>query len=146
MAGADGGFSAAEQQAMKERAAELRAEAKRQKSADRAAADLANVLAKIEEMPEHDRRLALRVHELVLETAPDLYPKTWYSMPAYTRDGKVVVFFQSGAKFDSRYCTLGFQDAARLDDGDLWPTSYAVTGIGEAEAERIRELVRRATA
>ena len=142
--GSDSGFSDFEKQAMKERAAELRAEAKALKGAAKAQADLDAVLAKIGEMPEPDRTLAMRIHDLVLEAAPELLPKTWYSMPAYALDGKVVCFFQSGQKFESRYCTFGFQDRAMFDDGPMWATSFAVTDIGEAEAAKIMELVRSA--
>ncbi|HWS57322.1 MAG TPA: hypothetical protein VN257_02195 [Actinotalea sp.] len=119
-----GGFSAEERAAMKERAAELRAEGK--KGAKRADG-LQAVLDRIAEMAPQDRALAERVHMTVMSTAPELSPKTWYGMPAYTNaDGKVVVFFQDAAKFGYRYSTLGFQEAAHLDDGDLWPVSYAL--------------------
>lgn len=138
------GFTASERAAMKARAAELRAEARSTKKAEKAAADLAAVLAKIADMPDADRKLAERMHTLVTETAPHLAPKTWYGMPAYVNAaGKVVCFFQSGAKYESRYCTFGFQDAAALDDGGMWPTSFAVTPSLSAEEEDvIRGLVR----
>lgn len=138
------GFTASERAAMKARAAELRAEARSTKKAEKAAADLAAVLAKIADMPDADRKLAERMHTLVTETAPHLAPKTWYGMPAYVNvAGKVVCFFQSGAKYESRYCTFGFQDAAALDDGGMWPTSFAVTPALSAEEEDvIRGLVR----
>ena len=118
------GFSAQERAAMKERAAELRAEGKKgAKKAD----GLQAVLDRIAEMSPDDRALAERVHVTVTATAPELSPKTWYGMPAYTNeDGKVVVFFQDAGKFNYRYSTLGFQDAANLDDGDLWPVAYAL--------------------
>ena len=118
------GFTAEERAAMKERAAELRAEGKKgAKKAD----GLQAVLEAIEKMAPEDRALAERVHVTVTSTAPDLAPKTWYGMPAYANaDGKVVVFFQDSGKFKYRYSTLGFQDSANLDDGDLWPTSYAL--------------------
>lgn len=138
------GFSAQERAAMKERAAELRAEAKRAKAADKAAADLADVLAKIEDMPEPDRGLAMRIHEIVTKAGPELAPSTWYGMPAYKKDGKVVCFFQSGQKYDSRLCTFGFQDKAELDDGAMWPMSYAVVEIGDKEEQLISALVKKA--
>lgn len=140
------GFTASERAAMKARAAELRAEARSSKKAEKAAADLEAVLAKIAEMPEADRILAERLHRLVGETAPELAPKTWYGMPAYANSaGKVVCFFQSGAKYESRYCTFGFQDAAALDDGGLWATSFAVTpDLSQADEDVLRALVRRA--
>ncbi|MEX2459136.1 MAG: DUF1801 domain-containing protein [Actinomycetota bacterium] len=123
---------------MKERAAELKAEAKR---ADGESA----LLAKIAEMPPEDRALAEGVHAIVTSTAPDLAPKTWYGMPAYANAaGKVVCFFQSGAKYESRYCTLGFQDAATLDDGSMWPTTFALTKLTAANEKTIRELVKKA--
>src|ERR1700685_3486158 len=118
------GFSAAERAAMKKRAAELRAEGKKgAKKAD----GLQAVLDKIAEMAPGDRALAERVHVTVTATAPELSPKTWYGMPAYTNaDGKIIVFFQDAGKFSYRYSTLGFQDAANVDDGDIWPVSYAL--------------------
>ncbi len=135
------GFSDEERAAMKERAAELKAEARASKSKEEGQRD---VLAKIAEMAEPDRSLAQRIHAIVTSSAPELTPRTWYGMPAYARDGKVVCFFQSGQKFGSRYATLGFNDAARLDDGAMWPTAFAVKEIGPAEEERIRALVKRA--
>lgn len=140
-AAAGEGFSAAEKAAMKERARELKTAARADK--DRAVGE-AEVLAKIAEMAEPDRSLARRIHELVLSAAPELWPKTWYSMPAYARAGKVVCFFQSGAKFATRYSALGFSDQAALDDGDLWPTAYAIKALGPAEIARITALVRKA--
>lgn len=140
-----GGFSAEEKAAMKERAAEARREAKNAKGAKAKAEDLKACLDKIESMPTEDRVIAQKVHEIVTSTAPDLSPKTWYGMPAYANeDGKVVVFFKDAAKFKSRYCTLGFEEAAHLDDGDMWVTSYAVTGIGDAEQKLITRLVKQA--
>jgi uncharacterized protein YdhG (YjbR/CyaY superfamily) len=133
-------FSAEEKAAMKAAVAE----AKRAKRADAAAADAAAVDEAIAAMSPEDRALAKKVHEIVRSVAPDLTPRTFYGMPAYAKDGKVVVFFQSGGKFKERYSTLGFQGAAQLDDGNLWPTSFAVTAIGAAEEKRIRELVKRA--
>jgi uncharacterized protein YdhG (YjbR/CyaY superfamily) len=138
------GFSAEERAAMKERAAELRAEGKKgAKQAD----GLQAVLDRIAEMAPGDRALAERVHVTVTVTAPELSPKTWYGMPAYTNaDGKVVVFFQDAGKFSYRYSTLGFQDAANLDDGDLWPVSYALKKWSPAVEKKVVELVKAATA
>jgi uncharacterized protein YdhG (YjbR/CyaY superfamily) len=136
------GFSAEERAAMKERAAELRAEGK--KGAKRADG-LQQVLDSIEKMSPEDRALAERVHVTVTKTAPDLSPKTWYGMPAYANeDGKVVVFFQDSGKFNYRYSTLGFQDTANLDDGDLWPTSYALQKWSPAVEKRVAALVKAA--
>lgn len=136
------GFTAEERDAMKERAKELRNAGRR---GPRAAADPeADVLAKIAEMTEADRALATRVHTLVREHAPALTPKLWYGMPAYARDGKVVCFFQSAQKFKARYATLGFNDPARLDDGTMWPTAFALAGLTTAEEERIAALLVRA--
>lgn len=128
---------------MKERASEVRAARKRGKAK---ADPEPEVLAKIAELPDADRTLAERVHALVRESAPHLVPRLWYGMPAYALDGKVLVFFQAAEKFGSRYATLGFNDVARLDDGTMWPTAYALTGLGEAEEARVRELVARAAA
>jgi uncharacterized protein YdhG (YjbR/CyaY superfamily) len=135
------GFTAEERAAMRERAKELKAEERANKN--RAAGESA-VLAKIAEMPEPDRAMAERVHEIVKASAPDLSPKTWYGMPAYAKDGKVVCFFQSAQKFDARYATLGFSDAAYLDEGAMWPASFALKELGAAEEARIGELVKRA--
>lgn len=136
------GFSAEERAAMKERAAELRAEGKKgAKQAD----GLQAVLARIAEMAPEDRVLAERVHVAVTATAPELSPRTWYGMPAYAdADGKVVVFFQDASKFSYRYSTLGFQDAANLDDGDMWPVSYALRQWSPRVEKRVVELVRAA--
>jgi uncharacterized protein YdhG (YjbR/CyaY superfamily) len=136
------GFSAEERAAMKERAAELRAEGKKgAKKAD----GLQAVLDSIAKMGPQDRALAERVHVTVTTTAPQLQPKTWYGMPAYANaDGQVVVFFQDSGKFKYRYSTLGFQDTANLDDGDLWPTSYALQQWSPLVEKRIRELVQTA--
>lgn len=129
---------------MKERAAELRAEGK--KGAKRADG-LQAVLDRIAQMAPEDRALAERVHVAVTSTAPDLSPKTWYGMPAYANaDGKIVVFFQDAGKFSYRYCTLGFQDAAKLDDGDFWPVSYALRGWSPQTEKRIIALVSAAIA
>lgn len=131
------GFTAEERAAMKERARELKAEAEK---ADGESA----VLAKIAEMPEPERTLATRLHALIKASAPGLAPKTWYGMPAYAREGKIVCFFQSADKFKSRYATLGFSDEARLDDGAMWPTSFALKALTPAEEARINALVRQA--
>jgi uncharacterized protein YdhG (YjbR/CyaY superfamily) len=138
------GFSAEERAAMKERADELRAEGKKgAKKAD----GLQAVLDKIAEMAPEDRALAERVHVTVTAAAPELAPKTWYGMPAYTdADGKLVVFFQDSGKFNYRYSTLGFQDAAHLDDGDIWPVAYALKGWSSAVEKKITELVKAAIA
>jgi uncharacterized protein YdhG (YjbR/CyaY superfamily) len=136
------GFSAQERAAMKERAAELRAEGK--KGAKQADA-LQAVLDAIAKMAPEDRALAERVHAVVTAAAPALAPKTWYGMPAYANtDGKVVVFFQDAGKFGYRYCTVGFQDAADLDDGELWPVAFALAGWTPAVEKRVTELVRTA--
>ena len=137
---ASAAFSAEEKEAMKAAVVE----AKRAKQADAAAAEAAAVTEAIAEMPPADRKIAQKVHDLVLAAAPDLGQRTWYGMPAYTKAGKVVVFFKPAEKFKSRYCTLGFEDAAALDDGTFWPTSYAVSGIGAAEEKAITALVKKA--
>lgn len=126
-------FTAEERAAMRERAKELKAEATE-----------ADVLEKIAEMPKADRVIAERIHRLVREVAPDLAPRTWYGMPAYAKDGKVVCFFQAASKFQARYATFGFNDAAALDRGAMWPTAFALTTLGEAEEKKLRTLVRRA--
>jgi uncharacterized protein YdhG (YjbR/CyaY superfamily) len=132
------GFTAEERAAMKKRAAELRAEAKK-------ADGLQTVLDSIAQMAPADRALAERVHATVTAAAPDLSPKTWYGMPAYANaDGKVVVFFQDSGKFKYRYSTLGFQEAANLDDGDLWPVSYALENWTPVVEKKVVELVRAA--
>ena len=137
-----GGFSAEERAAMKERAAELRAEGKKgAKKAD----GLQTVLDRIAEMAPEDRELAERVHVTVTAAAPELSPKTWYGMPAYANaDGKVVLFFQDSGKFGYRYSTLGFQDAANLDDGDLWPVSYALKKWSPGVEKKVAGLVKAA--
>ena len=136
------GFSAEERAAMKERTAELRAEGKQgAKKAD----GLVDLLAKIAAMAPADRALAQRVHVTVTANAPELSPKTWYGMPAYANsDGKVVVFFQDAGKFKYRYSTLGFQEAANLDDGDLWPVSYALNKWSPSVEKQVAELVKAA--
>jgi uncharacterized protein YdhG (YjbR/CyaY superfamily) len=136
------GFTAEERAAMKARATELRAEGKKgAKKAD----GLQAVLDRIAEMAPQDRALAERVHMTVMAAAPDLSPKTWYGMPAYAdADGKVVVFFQDSGKFNYRYSTLGFQDAANLDDGDLWPVAYALGQWSAEVEEKVAALVKAA--
>jgi uncharacterized protein YdhG (YjbR/CyaY superfamily) len=136
------GFTAQERAAMKQRAAELRAEGKQgAKKAD----GLEQVLDSIASMEPSDRAIAERVHATVMATAPDLSPKTWYGMPAYANaDGKVVLFFQNSGKFNYRYCTLGFQDTANLDDGDIWPVAYALMRWSPAVEKRVVELVKAA--
>jgi uncharacterized protein YdhG (YjbR/CyaY superfamily) len=136
-------FTAEERAAMKERAAELKAERRRSSGADKTEGESA-VLAKIAEMAEPDRTMAERLHAIVKASAPALTPKTWYGMPAYARDGKVVCFFQSAQKFKSRYATLGFNDAANLDDGPMWPTAFALTELTAAAEAKIRALVEQA--
>jgi uncharacterized protein YdhG (YjbR/CyaY superfamily) len=135
------GFTAEERAAMKERAKELKAEARVNKNRAEGERDL---LAKIAEMPEPDRVMAERVHAIVTASAPDLMPKTWYGMPAYARDGKVVCFFQSADKFDSRYATFGFSDQANLDEGAMWPTSFALKKLTAADEKKIGALVKKA--
>jgi uncharacterized protein YdhG (YjbR/CyaY superfamily) len=137
----DKGFTDEERAAMKERAKELKAEARANK--DKAEGESA-VLAKIAEMPEPDHAMAQRLHEIIKESAPALSPKTWYGMPAYAKDGKVVCFFQSAQKFNSRYATFGFSDEANLDDGAMWPTSYALKELTPADEEKIAALVKKA--
>ncbi len=134
----DAGFTADEKAAMKERAKELKAEKEK--------ADGESVLlAKIAEMPEPERGMAARLHAIIKAAAPSLAPKTWYGMPAYAnKDGKVVCFFQSAQKFGSRYATLGFNDSANLDDGDLWPTAFALKALTPAEEQKIAALVKKA--
>ncbi|HCB05319.1 MAG TPA: hypothetical protein PLZ93_10550 [Nocardioides sp.] len=136
----DSGFSEAELAAMKERAAELRAS----KGGNKKAAEAERCLETIAGMNQPDRGLAERIHAIVLSEAPHLDSKTWYGFPAYARDGKVVVFFKPAEKFDSRYATLGFEEASQLDDGPMWATSYAVLEIGAAEEKLIRKLVKKA--
>lgn len=134
------GLSEAELAALKERTAEVKAERRRSPKADKEP----EVLATIAEMPQPDRGLAERIHAIIRDVAPELTSRTWYGMPAYAQDGKVLCFFQAATKFDARYATLGFNDVARLDDGRMWPTAFAVTEIDDAVEARIRELVRRA--
>lgn len=135
------GFTDEERAAMQERARELKAEARAGKS--RAEGEAA-VLAKIAEMQEPDRSLAERLHALVKASAPALAPKTWYGMPAYARDGKIVCFFQAAQKFGARYATFGFTDEANLDEGAMWPTSFALKDLAVADEARIGALVKKA--
>ena len=132
-----GGFTAEERAAMKERAREQKAEAQK-------ADGERDVLAKIAEMQDSDRAMAERLHEIVKASAPDLSPRTWYGMPAYARDGKVVCFFTPAQKFNTRYATLGFSDKAKLDDGAMWPTSFALKELTDAEEAAIAALVKKA--
>jgi uncharacterized protein YdhG (YjbR/CyaY superfamily) len=131
------GFTAEEKAAMKERAKELRA-------AKNKADGESDVLAKIAEMKGPDRAKAKRIHEIVKATAPDLSPRTWYGMPAYAKDGNVVIYFQDAQKFKSRYATLGFSDKANLDDGAFWPVVFAVKELTETEEKKIVKLVKKA--
>lgn len=136
-----GGLTAEERAALKETIEERKAASRRGKGKADGEAD---VLAKIAEMPEADRLLAERIHAIVKEVAPDLTPKTWYGMPAYARDGKNVCFFQPAAKFKARYATLGFDEAANLDEGTMWPTSWALTELTPDSEAKIAELVKKA--
>ena len=135
------GFTDEERAAMKERAQELKAEARR--GTDKADGESA-VLAKIAEMPKPDRAMAERLHAIIKASAPALSPKTWYGMPAYAKDDKIVCFFQSAEKFKARYATLGFNDAANLDEGAMWPVSFALKELTAAEEAKIAALVRKA--
>ena len=137
------GFTADERAAMKERAQELKAESRRGSRAGKADGESA-VLAKIAEMPGPDRALGERLHAIVKASAPDLSPKTWYGMPAYAKDGKVLCYFQSADKFKSRYATFGFSDEANLDEGAMWPTSFALQELTAADEARISALVKKA--
>jgi uncharacterized protein YdhG (YjbR/CyaY superfamily) len=132
-----GGFTAEERAAMRERAKEQKAEAQK---VDAESA----VLAKIAEMQEPDRAMAERLHEIVKASAPELSPRTWYGMPAYAKDGKVVCFFQSAEKFNTRYATFSFSDKANLDEGAMWPTSFALKELGATEEAKIGKFVKRA--
>jgi uncharacterized protein YdhG (YjbR/CyaY superfamily) len=135
------GFTAEEKAAMKERAKELKAEERWKK--DKAAGE-ADVLAKIAEMKGSDRTMAKRIHALVKESAPELMPRTWYGMPAYAKDGKVLCYFQDAGKFKSRYATFGFNDVANLDDGNMWTTSFALKKLTATEEKKIAALVKKA--
>lgn len=138
------GFTAEERVAMKEHAQEQKKAARRGSRADKAAEAERDVLAKIAEMPDSDRIMAERVHAIVKANAPVLAPKLWYGMPAYALDGKVVCFFQSAAKFKSRYATLGFNDPAKLDEGTMWATAFALTEVTDEAEARIAALVKQA--
>ena len=137
------GFTDEEQAAMKARAEELKAEARRGARAERVDGE-SDALAKIAEMAEPDRAMAKRLHAIIKSSAPALSPKTWYGMPAYAKDGKVLCFFQSAQKFKSRYATFGFSGEANLDDGAMWPTSFALKELTAAEEARIGALVKKA--
>jgi uncharacterized protein YdhG (YjbR/CyaY superfamily) len=137
------GFTDEERAAMRERAQEVKEEARRGPRPRKADGE-SDVLAKIAEMPEPDRDMAERLHALIKASAPDLSPRTWYGMPAYAKDGKVVCFFQSAQKFKARYATLGFSDKANLDEGNMWPTSFALKKLTAAEEAKIGTLVKRA--
>ncbi|MBC9820855.1 iron chaperone [Terrabacter sp. MAHUQ-38] len=138
-----GSFTAEERAAIKERAREVKA-AKSRKGADKAAEDVQAVLGKIAEMAEPDRSMAEKVHAVITDSTPELAPRLWYGMPAYAKDGKVVCFFQDAAKFKARYATLGFNDPANLDDGEMWPTAFALTKLTPAVEKRIAALVKQA--
>jgi uncharacterized protein YdhG (YjbR/CyaY superfamily) len=138
------GFTAEERAAMKEHAQERKKAARRGSRADKAAEAERDVLAKIAEMPDADRVMAERVHAVVTASAPQLAPRLWYGMPAYALDGKVVCFFQSAAKFKARYATLGFNDPAKLDEGTMWPTAFALTEVTDEVEARIAALVKQA--
>jgi uncharacterized protein YdhG (YjbR/CyaY superfamily) len=135
------GFTAEERAAMREHAREQKAHARGEKGK---ANEESELLAKIAEMPEPDRAMAERIHAIVKASAPNLSPTTWYGMPAYAKDGKVVCFFQSSRKFKTRYATLGFSDKANLDEGTMWPNAYALKGLTAADEARIGALVKRA--
>jgi uncharacterized protein YdhG (YjbR/CyaY superfamily) len=140
--GSAGGWTDEERAAMKEHAAEIKRAGG--KGSAKAADEAQACLDKIAEMPEGDRVLAERIHAIVTETAPELTVRTYYGMPAYAQDGKVLCWFKAAAKFKTRYATMGFSDVASLDDGHLWPTEYAVVQLTEADEKRIAELVKRA--
>ena len=139
------GFTEGERAAMKARARELKAEARRGSRAGKADGE-GDVLAAIAELPEPDRAMAGRLHAIIKAGAPALSPKTWYGMPAYAKDGKVVCFFQSAQKFKTRYATLGFSDKANLDDGSMWPTAFALKELNAAGEAKIKKLVKTAVA
>src|SRR6266480_3612753 len=137
------GFTDEERAAMKERAQELKADARRGPRAKKAGAE-SDVLAKIAEMPKPDRVMAERLHAIVKASAPDLSPRTWYGMPAYAKDGKVVCYFRDAGKFKDRYATFGFNDRAKLDQGRMWPVAFALTELTAAEEKKIGALVKKA--
>ena len=138
-----GGFTAEERAAMKDRATELKAAARRRPRAAQADGE-SDVLAKLADMPGPDRALGERLHALIKATAPELAPTTWYGMPAYAKDGKVICFFQAAQKFKTRYATLGFSDKANLDEGGMWPVYFALSELTSAEEARIAALVKQA--
>ncbi len=137
------GFTDEEREAMKERAKELKAQARPSPGGKKKADEESALLAKIAEMPKADRDMAERLHAVITAIAPALSPKLWYGMPGYAKDGKVVCFFQSAQKFNSRYATFGFNDTANLDEGTMWPTSFALTKLTKADEERIGALVKK---
>jgi uncharacterized protein YdhG (YjbR/CyaY superfamily) len=137
------GFTDEERAAMRERAQEVKTTARRGSRAGKADGE-SDVLAKIAEMPKQDRAMAERLHAIIKASAPDLSPRTWYGMPAYAKDGKVVCFFQSAQKFKTRYATLGFSDRANLDAGAMWPTAFALKELTAAEEKKIAALVKKA--
>ncbi len=140
---AAGKFTAEERAAMKDRAQELKADSRRGGRAGKADGE-SDLLAKIAEMQKSDRVMAERIHAIVKETAPELTPKTWYGMPAYAKDGNVLCFFRSAQKFKTRYATFGFSDKANLDDGDMWPTDFALKEMTAATEKKIAALVKKA--
>ena len=141
----DNGFSEEEKEAMKERAKEARRTSGSGKKRSREEGEK-EVLESISKMAEQDRNMAKRLHDLITKNAPQLYPRTWYGMPAYALDDKIICFFQNSQKFKSRYSTIGFTDSARLDDGSIWPTSFAVSALNKDTEEKIVELLKRAIA
>jgi uncharacterized protein YdhG (YjbR/CyaY superfamily) len=138
-----GKFTAEERAAMKDRAQELKADSRRGGRASKADGE-SDVLAKIAEMQKSDRDMAERIHAIIKETAPDLTPRTWYGMPAYAKDGNVLCFFRSAQKFKTRYATFGFSDKANLDDGDMWPTDFALKEMTATTEKKIAALVKKA--
>lgn len=138
------GFSAAEKAAMKERAAEVRAPKKRMTKAEKAAQARKELEEKIASFQGTDKVLAEKLHQIITETAPELEPKTWYGMPAYALDGKILCFIQDAKKFDARYLTFGFNDVAQLDEGTFWPTSFAITALDKKHEQMIAQLVAKA--
>ncbi|MFD1374945.1 iron chaperone [Micrococcus antarcticus] len=140
------GFSAAEKAAMKERAAEVRTSKKRMTKAEKAEQARKEVEEKIASFEDNDKVLAQKLHRIITETAPELEPKTWYGMPAYALDGKILCFMQDAKKFGTRYLTFGFNDVAQLDEGTLWPTSFAITALDGQLEEMLAELVAKAVA
>ena len=138
------GFNAEEKAAMKARSAELKADAKRGSAAAKAEADLKDLLEKIAEMPKEDRDIAQRIHDGITKNVPELAPKTWYGQPAYMKEGKVLCFFQSSAKFNTRYSTFGFSDLANLDEGSMWQTSFGIAKLTDADEKKLIALVKKA--